>query len=217
MSQPQIATLFETPVIVDRPGQAADWDADLRRAIALRQTNSAGVQVSNLGGWHSCRRMIEWGGEAAVALARHAIRLADDYTVDIGADPSGPRRFNWGVEMWANIAANGDASQYHCHPGAWWSAVYYVDDGYGGSDDRALGGELSLMDPRMPAIRANMPDLRFRAPGKPHDEHEQWLRPETGLLLLFPAWLTHAARPYRGAGERISIAMNLSALPQTSA
>lgn len=217
MSDIRFIELYATPVIVERIADGAALGEALAQVSLDRCALDPGLSVSNLGGWHSDRRMMDWGGEASAALARHAIRLADQFTVDIGADPAGARRFAWGVDMWANIARTGDAGQYHCHPGAWWSAVFYADDGYDGSDDRALGGELSLMDPRMPAIRQNMPDLRIRHPGRPHDEHEQWLRPETGMLLLFPAWLTHAVRPYRGAGERISIALNLSAIAKTGA
>jgi hypothetical protein len=36
------------------------------------------------------------------------------------------------------------------------------------------------------------------------------IRPRPGLLFLFPSWLFHQVRPYRGAGLRISIAFNLS-------
>ena len=36
------------------------------------------------------------------------------------------------------------------------------------------------------------------------------IRPASGMLVLFPSWLQHALRPYRGAAERISIAFNLS-------
>ncbi|MCP4201431.1 MAG: hypothetical protein GY769_05790, partial [bacterium] len=31
-----------------------------------------------------------------------------------------------------------------------------------------------------------------------------------GMIIMFPSWLQHAVRPYRGNRERISIAFNLS-------
>src|SRR6267143_431140 len=34
--------------------------------------------------------------------------------------------------------------------------------------------------------------------------------PKSGRLVMFPAWLLHQVRPYRGGAERISIAFNLS-------
>jgi uncharacterized protein (TIGR02466 family) len=115
--------------------------------------------------------------------------------------------------MWANVSQAGASNQFHTHPGAFWSAVYYVDDGYEGSDDVSLGGELLLLDPRMPMIRMAAPDLRFRRPGQQPDDQEKWFRPKSGMIVIFPAWLSHAVRPYNGTGSRISIAINLSAVP----
>jgi hypothetical protein len=34
--------------------------------------------------------------------------------------------------------------------------------------------------------------------------------PKSGRLVMFPAWMMHQVRPYRGTAERISIACNLS-------
>ena len=34
-------------------------------------------------------------------------------------------------------------------------------------------------------------------------------------LVVFPAWLRHGVRPYRGTGERISVALNIDAVPKT--
>ena len=105
----------------------------------------------------------------------------------------------------------------HTHPGAYWSAVYYVDAGYAGAADPRLGGELILMDPRMPMILMTMPNLRFRVPGgRPH-EPQLAMRPRSGRIVMFPAWLNHGVMPYRGQGERISIAANLNAVPRLAA
>ena len=34
--------------------------------------------------------------------------------------------------------------------------------------------------------------------------------PRAGMMVLFPSWLQHAVRPYRGTQTRISIAFNMS-------
>ena len=36
------------------------------------------------------------------------------------------------------------------------------------------------------------------------------IRPEPGLLLLFPSYYYHRSLPYDGAGERISISFDLA-------
>jgi hypothetical protein len=39
------------------------------------------------------------------------------------------------------------------------------------------------------------------------------IRPEAGLMVLFPASVMHFVHPFRGAGERISIACDLTLEP----
>ena len=207
---PQAGALFETPLIVDEMPDSAALNSELRAAILARMQESEGVSISNVGGWHSDTGMLSWGGEAAQALSRRIIAAADKFTVDMrGGDTA---RHRWAPEMWANVSPPGASNRHHCHPGAYWSAVYYVDDGYDGSPDRKLGGELVLFDPRMPMVRMAAPDLRFRRPGQQADHDEVKLRPATGRIVMFPAWLSHAVLPYCGQATRISIAVNLTAV-----
>jgi len=208
----QAAGLFETLVVIDRMPGAAEINRQLKAAILERQASDKGIEISNVGGWHSDTDMLRWGGVAARQLLERIVAAADRHSIDIKAEPGRPRH-RWFPEMWANVSGPGASNQFHRHPGAFWSAVYYVDDGYGGSPDRALGGELVLEDPRMPAIRMAAPDLRFRRPGGQGDHHETWMRPQSGRIVMFPAWLNHSVRAYRGTGLRISIAVNLSAVP----
>ena len=37
---------------------------------------------------------------------------------------------------------------------------------------------------------------------------EDYVKPEVGVMLVFPQWLKHAVLPFYGDGERRSIAMN---------
>ncbi|HEX8644810.1 MAG TPA: TIGR02466 family protein [Allosphingosinicella sp.] len=211
---PQAAALFETPLIVDEMPDCTAVNAALRAAILKRREESEGISISNVGGWHSDTQMLDWGGEAARSLSRRIIAAADRFTADIrGGDVP---RHKWAAEMWANVSPPGASNRHHCHPGAYWSAVYYVDDGYDGSPDRALGGELVLFDPRMPTVRMAAPDLRFRRPGQQPDHDEVKLRPSTGRIVIFPAWLSHAVLPYCGHSTRISIAVNLTAVALVS-
>ncbi|APE28584.1 2OG-Fe(II) oxygenase family protein [Aurantiacibacter gangjinensis] len=201
--------LFATPFIVDEL-RSAEGMAALREAVeAERAHDSEGVSISNIGGWHSNTDMLEWGGEAARALAFKAMEMADAHTMDRKSPDDS--RFSWVPEMWANVSAAGNANQYHTHPGSFWSAVAYLDDGYNGDDDAKLGGELQLLDPRMPAIRMAAPDLLLRDGQGRAVGSEISIRPRTGMIVLFPSWLQHAVRPFHGSGTRISIAINLTA------
>jgi uncharacterized protein (TIGR02466 family) len=184
---PHALGLFDTTIVVDEMPGAAAFNAALLAVIR------------------------QWGGELSGRLLGRMVAAAERFTVDVAAQ--GKPRFRWAAEMWANISGPDASNQYHAHPGAFWSAVYYIDDGYGGSADPALGGELVLQDPRMPMIMMTMPTLRFKRPDRPPDEPELAMRPVAGRLVMFPAWLNHCVMRYRGSSERVSIAANLSAVP----
>jgi uncharacterized protein (TIGR02466 family) len=207
----QVGSLFETPVIVDTLPNAAALNAELAAVARTRRNADRGVVKSNWNGWQSTPDMLGWGGAAAATLARHFIALCQQFTYQ--AHPEA-EPFRWFVEMWANISPPGAANESHCHPGAVWSAVYYVDDGYAGSKDPALGGELVLYDPRMPAVRMIPLDLRYRGPDGKIAQSQMAMRASAGRLVMFPPWLMHAVRPFNGTGERISIAMNANAVPE---
>lgn len=53
----------------------------------------------------------------------------------------------------------------------------------------------------------------LETPGKPFRGTVHF-RPEAGMLLLFPSWLTHTVNPYRGIRERISVAFNVRVVPR---
>ena len=199
--------LFATPFVVDTL-QSKEGMVALREVIEAEQKrDNAGVNISNIGGWHSNTKMLEWGGEVARALAFKAMTMADELTIDTLSTQKS--RYSWIPEMWANISGKGDANQYHAHPGSYWSAVAYLDDGYNGSKDTKLGGELQLQDPRMPMIRMTAPDLRLKDPSGAAQQNEIMIRPRTGMIVMFPSWLQHAVRAFHGEGTRISIAINL--------
>lgn len=205
----EIRRLFSTPFALEMMDGAVDLVA-LKQAIAEeRERDPQGVDRSNIGGWHSALTLQHWGGEPARALASKAAAIADAMTLDDRDRTAKTHR--WKADMWANVAVAGDARQYHFHPGCVWSAVCYLDDGYEGSSDPALGGELLLLDPRMPQIRMNAPHLHLRESDGGEQLVEPFVRPRTGLLVVFPAWLAHSVRPFRGSGTRISVAVNLSA------
>ncbi|MEO9463169.1 MAG: 2OG-Fe(II) oxygenase family protein [Marinomonas sp.] len=199
--------LFATPFVIDTL-QSAEGMAALRELIEAEQKrDQTGVNISNIGGWHSNTDMAEWGGEVARALAFKAMTMADALTVDSKSPTKS--RYGWVPEMWANVSSKGDANQYHTHPGSYWSAVAYIDDGYNGSSESKLGGELQLQDPRMPMIRMTAPDLRLKDPSGKPQQNEIMIRPRTGMIVMFPSWLQHAVRGFYGEGTRISVAINL--------
>jgi uncharacterized protein (TIGR02466 family) len=197
--------LFATPVAALEVPGAERLNAALAATILRRRAENPSVQASNAGGWHSDRDILAWGGPAAAEV----IELAKGMAAQLTADRSGaPLRPAWRVSAWANVNACGHANVAHYHAGAFWSGTYYVDDG-GCAADPALGGEFEMLDPRGPGPGMYAPHLKFTGDGASVGGAET-IRPKPGLLILFPSWLLHQVRPYRGAGTRVSVAFNLS-------
>jgi uncharacterized protein (TIGR02466 family) len=212
IAEPRVAPLFWTPLLTDAWPEREQWNQALFDVIMARRAEQPGVTLSNVHGWQSQTDMLEWGGPAAQRLCDDVLKRCDEYSIDLREE--GRRRFVWLPEMWSNVNEQGASNQTHCHPGAQWAAVYYVEDGYGGSDDPALGGELMFLDPRFPMVRMREPDLRYRRQNGSYDHQEVWIRPKTGQIVMFPAWMMHGVRPYHGTGVRISIAINISSRPR---
>ena len=201
----QVVSLFATPIVLIDLPDAASLSADLRRTILEREKSHPGTEHSNLGGWQSEWDMDRWGGAAAIKLLAVARNSANKVTTNRQGQAVS---ITWKANMWANINRTGHGNEFHSHPGSFWSAVYYVDDG-GIDADPSLGGELEFMDPRGPGPAMYAPHLAFGSAGLSAGANEV-VRPRAGRMVMFPSWVLHQVRPYRGKAERISIALNLS-------
>jgi uncharacterized protein (TIGR02466 family) len=183
--QAEIRSYFATPVVIATLPDAAELNAELRRIILQHERQHQSVQHSNLGGWQSSWDFEEWGETPARRLLDAARELATRMTSDRNGKPV---RIPWKTNAWANVNRRSHGNEFHTHPGAYWSGTYYVDDG-GIGDDPSLGGA-------------------FAVPGGQSAGASELICPKSGQLVLFPSWLLHAVRPYRGERERISVAFN---------
>jgi uncharacterized protein (TIGR02466 family) len=198
MTVPQLQTFFATPVITEELDDVAALNAALEASITTRMASDAGVQLSNRGGWQSTHDLTAWAGDAGARLVDHAAALASAHTTSSRGDAG----LAWSIDAWANVGAAGAANRVHVHGGAFWSTVYYVSVGDG------EGGELVLHDPRLPGLLMHAPELHFKGAGP---ELSVPIKPRAGLMVLFPAWLSHSVEPWEGSEPRISIAMNIRA------
>jgi uncharacterized protein (TIGR02466 family) len=202
----QLRTYFPTPLAVVELPNPATLNAELRETILGRERTTPSVKASNLGGWQSPWDFPSWGGRAGQALLGAAIQLGNRLTCDRQGRPV---QIQWKLNAWANVNRSGQGNEFHTHPGSYWSATYYVDDG-GSAADPALGGEFEIQDPRGVAPAMYAPLLAFAIPGGQSAGASELIRPKAGTLIMFPAWLSHGVRPYRGTAARISVALNLS-------
>ncbi len=206
--KPAIRAIFPTNIIETRLREADRLSAELKNVIVTRRAADPGIARSNILGWHSDTEMLRWGGEPARTLGLATLQLCGAYTHDRGLAAGGGRpRFEMGLEMWANVSPPGASNQVHAHPGCVWSAVFYVDDG-----GDPGGGPLVLHDPRYPMNRMAAPDLVFAADGA-EEQMSVEITPVPGKLVAFPSWLMHGVKPHNGSRDRISIALNVMAIP----
>jgi len=107
-------------------------------------------------------------------------------------------------------ARQGEHQEMTTRPAAFWSGVYFADDGYGKSDDEALGGQCELGDPRGPMPRWCPHNSAFvcRAVRAPVRRNHP---PQSGMILLHPGWLPRGERRYEGEGQRLVIEFELIA------
>ena len=198
--------LFATPVAALEVPDAAVRNALLLATILKKRSEMSTVQASNAGGWHSDREIAVWGGPQVGELLEMAKELANRMTADRDGKPKRPV---WSTMAWANVNGPGDANICHYHPGAFWSGTYYVEDG-GCASDPSLGGEFEMLDPRGAGPGMYAPSLKFSGEDGQSVGAAETIRPRPGLMILFPSFLFHQVRPYRGKGLRVSIAFNLS-------
>ena len=198
--------LFSTPVAAMEVPDAAARNQELEAIILAKRAQTASVQASNAGGWHSDRDIQAWGGPRIAEVLDYARELASRLTADRHGKLVRPA---WTPSIWANVNGAGAANMCHYHAGAFWSGTYYVNDGGCGADE-SLGGEFEMLDPRGPGPGMHAPTLKFATEDGASVGGAETIRPRPGLMILFPSWLLHQVRPYRGDKLRISIAFNLS-------
>jgi hypothetical protein len=83
----------------------------------------------------------------------------------------------------------------HVHPRGWLSSAFYVALPDAVEDERTRAGWLKFGEPGPPTRPALPP--------------EHFVKPEPGLLALFPSYLWHGTVPFGGDEPRLSIAFDV--------
>ena len=201
-SKPQIRSLFATPIAIHYLPVAQDVNSVLRPLILSKA--QAGMRGQ---GWNSGPGFEAWGETAAQTVFRVARDLADGMT----STRTGARvALDWKITAAAAVRQIGDYREFAVQPGAYWSGVYYVDDGYAKSDDVSLGGECELADPRGPLPVMVAPQLGYRIAGGQTAGDPEAIRPQSGMMLLHPSWLARGERRYNGEHQRLMIEFDLT-------
>lgn len=204
LADARIVNLFSSPFMTHVWADSAELNRELRQHILAyeRENPRRGQSKSNVGGWHSQTGLLEFCGDAGQLLLRRAIEMANHATLQVlaGRDPT---EFGWRLEAWANVNRPGDFNREHTHGMSTWSGTYYVDPGDPPAEAEH-GTALEITDPCRERTHSFFPTLL--PPGI-------YIRPEPGLMVLFPGYMPHMVFPHRGKRPRISIAFNLRKEP----
>jgi uncharacterized protein (TIGR02466 family) len=134
-------------------------------------------------------------GALAVNVHKH---LA---SVGSGTDPFRARNTGRAIiaTSWSVRLRSGGWHADHVHPRGWLSGVFYVSvpAEITSADTGARRGWLRLGQPGVPTSPAVGPEC--------------YVKPERGLLVLFPAYMWHGVEPFHGGSDRLSVAFD--ALP----
>jgi uncharacterized protein (TIGR02466 family) len=192
-----VTAAFPTLIGRLRVPDADAMNDELRALILSGEGAQPSLGRSNIGGWHSRPDFLDRPQPAVAALTTWltwALRRMIDAT-------AGPGAFKGTLSLsaWAAICRSGAYHAPHSHPDSAWSGVYYVDAGTP-HPDHPLSGVLEFLDPRA-GVEA------VTAPGDPYGEPVR-VRPEDGLIVVFPSWLYHWVHPYVGNTPRIAVSFN---------
>jgi len=122
----------------------------------------------------------------------------NEYLEHIGQGPDPLRRRNIGSwrfnGSWSVRLRTSGFHNNHVHPRGWISSACYIDLPEGMADSQSREGILTFGEPSI----ATTPVL--------HAEHE--VRPEVGMLVLFPSYFWHGTVPIFGNQTRLTVAFD---------
>mgnify|MGYP001402953691 CR=1 FL=1 len=201
----ELSLVFSTPLSLRTVQGAAVLNAGLERAILSRRQSYGGNRISNIGGWQSLPDLLDWPEPEVKQLAGevdYAVQQIRGLPAALERRPKESQKpAAYHAYGWANVNESGHYNMIHMHPGNHLSAVYYVTTGKP-MPDHEMNGRLELRDPRPAATYCRMP-------GSVGSE-SLLIRPQPGMMVVFPSWIEHWVHPFYGEGQRISIAINIT-------
>ena len=198
----RLAGRFRVDPSPDYPDLGQFNDALARHVASHPSLSWAPPHNATRDGQHSGELVTEPSGPAVVLKARildcieryvASVAETDPAHLVVTSRPQATRMRMWGVIMHA-----GGHQIPHIHPAAWLSGVYYPEvPDFVSAEDPEHRGWIEFGRPP----EEDYPDV------KPMPVEA--IRPEEGLLVIFPAWFYHRTIPFPADARRISVAFDL--------
>ena len=187
---------FSTPIWVSKIDNHENLNVDiLSYIIDLKNKDSKGIVKSNFNGWHSKNFNLKDNIPAKfiTSIGKNINTALNDMGWDLKS------QFIKITNMWSIINEEGAFNQKHHHSNSDISAAYYVD-----AHDNC--GDIVFYDPR--------PGKVYKHPNSKEpnllNATTNGVKPETGMLILFPSYLEHSVDANISDNKRIVISFNIS-------
>jgi uncharacterized protein (TIGR02466 family) len=186
------------PQLVLKGTEVFDPTAILEWAESFYESNPVGRTVSNEGGWQHAIRMSSDPQKTIFKPLWDAVENMFITSALIGKDVNRTLSLS---EAWLNVSNPGDFNWNHTHPKAFYSGVAYLKT----PED---SGNIRFICEHEQGSNTDFLNQEVK------DYFYVWgsweIAPEPGMILLFPATLTHRVNPNRSKDSRISLAFNLN-------
>ena len=206
MAEKNIIPFFTTSVMQIQ----LDLDTDKLTELAfqIRNKDKDGVQVTNKGGWQS-NNVIEETHEELDKLKKEITQHLQTYHSEIFQGMKFKTNVTQNIaNMWVNINEKHHYNDWHTHPFATLSGVYYV------KHDGVESGDILFKHPEHPQIGAlHWPPEMVEAYNAATSGVVN-ITPKTNMLLIFPSWADHKVEANLKDDSRISLSFNSLILPE---
>lgn len=207
----EIYPQFAVPIAFARLADAQELNSELRTLFlereAARHANPSPYTGRNDAVFESNFDLFKWPDTCVTRVREfcfrellRAVGELNGYTGEFIA------ALRLGCDAWFHITRDGGYFGIHNHPMASWSGVYCVSAGTPAPNAPRDNGALSFLNPFiMNSMFIDAGNAQMKAPFTCASMNYQL---EPGQLVLFPSWLLHEVKTFRGTGERITIAFN---------
>ena len=187
---------FSTPIWVSKIDNHENINESLLSYITeLQNKDPQGITKSNFNGWHSKDFNLKEDIPAKFisSIGKNINTALNDMSWDLNS------QFVKITNMWSIVNKEGAWNQKHHHSNSDISAAYYVD-----AHDNC--GDIVFYDPRPARVYKHPIAI---GPNNLNATVNS-IKPEPGLLVLFPSYLEHSVNPNMSNKKRIVISFNLS-------
>ena len=193
-----IHPLFYSPLSILRLKAHEEIKALLLDEIRDLRKQDQGVIRSNWSGWHSESDLFQLNTPGMVKVQTAIVEAVQSVTTQL------VQGFDWAnnqiqAEGWVNVLGTSGMNTPHDHPAWVWSGCYYLNLP---QTDNEFSGSIEFMD-----VRTGIRTLTLD--GASCFEGKFRVKPEEGMLLIFPSYLRHWGYPNDSMDERVTIAFNL--------